>query len=109
MVGMPRLSGTCRCTDPTRIYLDSREWTHYTLPVHSLGYGYFVEKFAFCASCPHQFNGILQDWQRSQEPCDHLYNQGLIPDDISKPLVDGMVPIADLYNKCTIVTAKKAW
>ena len=86
MVGMSRLLRTCSHPDPTRIYSDSSKWTQYTLPVCSLGYGYFAEKFTFCASCPHQFNGISQDQWRSQEPCDYLCDQGLIPDDISKPL-----------------------
>ena len=111
MVGMSRLLRTCSHPDPTRIYSDSSKWTQYTLPVCSLGYGYFAEKFTFCASCPHQFNGISQDQWRSQEPCDYLCDQGLIPDDISKPLtlVDSTVLIADLYNMCTIVMVEKAW
>ena len=111
MVGMSRLLRTCSHPDPTRIYSDSSKWTQYTLPVCSLGYGYFAEKFAFRASCPHQFNGISQDQRRSQEPCDYLCDQGLIPDDISKPLtlVDSIVLIADLYNMCTIVMVEKAW
>ena len=68
-----------------------------------------LDQYCLHISRPHQFNGISQDRRRSQEPCDHLYDQGLIPDDISKPLVDGTVQIADLYNTCTIVTAEKAW
>lgn len=85
MVGMSRLSRTCRRPDPARIYSGCRERTHYTLPVCSLGV--LVPRREIRLLCfplptnPMVYRKISEDLKNRAII---LYDQGLIPDDISR-------------------------